>query len=210
MATWKIIKKEKKEKQMNITTVNLDLVKPYWRNPRKNEDAVDAVTNSIKKYGMNVPLVVDKNYVILSGHTRYKAMRALGITEAPVVVVDISEKKAKQFRIADNKAHEFSEWDVETLRGEIEDLMKSEGENGLTDVFGSLDWREMLDISSLLPDSEQNNTDSDEAPKAKKEDKEEAGEQEERNIIDGEWGLVVICPHCLEDNILRKSHFEEK
>lgn len=188
---------------MNITTVNLDLVKPYWRNPRKNESAVSAVMESIKKYGMNVPIVVDKNYVILTGHTRYKAMRALGITEAPVVVADISEKKAKQFRIADNKAHEFSEWDVDTLKSEIEDIMKSEGGNGLEEVFGSTDWREMMDISSLLPDSEEQNTE-DEAPTP------EEVEKQNRNIIDGEWGLVVICPHCLEDNILRKSHFEQE
>jgi hypothetical protein len=203
MATWKIVKKENKKPQMNIVNINLDLIKPYWRNPRKNESAVAAVTESIKKYGMNVPIVVDKNYVILTGHTRYKALRALGITEAPVVVADISEKKAKQFRIADNKAHEFSEWDVETLKSEIEDLMKSEGGSGLEEVFGSSDWREMLDISSLLPDSKEE-TEEDREEKQQEEDK------QNRNIIDGEWGLVVICPHCLEDNILRKSHFEEK
>lgn len=203
MATWKIVKQEKKKPQMNITNINLDLIKPYWRNPRKNESAVSAVTESIRKYGMNVPIVVDKNYVILTGHTRYKAMRALGIVEAPVVVADISEKKAKQFRIADNKAHEFSEWDVDTLKSEIEDIMKSDGGNGLEEVFGSSDWREMLDISSLLPDSDGEKEEDGDSHAVQTED-------ENRNIIDGEWGLVVICPHCLEDNILRKSHFEEK
>ena len=189
---------------MNIKTVNLDLVKPYWRNPRKNESAVSAVMESIKKYGMNVPIVVDKNYVILTGHTRYKAMRALGITEAPVVVADISEKKAKQFRIADNKAHEFSEWDVDTLKSEIQDLIGDGGSTGLEEVFGSSDWREMLDISSLLPDSEDEDQGKD------SHDVQKDKEDEERLMIDGEWGIRVICPHCLEDNVLRKSHFEKE
>ena len=201
MARW-IIKKSKEEKIMNIKTVNLDLVKPYWRNPRKNESAVAAVMESIKKYGMNVPIVVDKNYVILTGHTRYKAMRALGITEAPVVVADISDKKAKQFRIADNKAHEFSEWDVDTLKSEIQDLMGDGTTTGLEEVFGSADWREMLDITSLLPDTKDDSDEGDSHGVQKKDDS--------HLMIDGEWGIKVICPHCLEDNVLRKSHFEKK
>ena len=188
---------------MNIKTVNLDLVKPYWRNPRKNESAVSAVMESIKKYGMNVPIVVDKNYVILTGHTRYKAMRALGMTEAPVVVADISEKKAKQFRIADNKAHEVSEWDVDTLKSEIQDLMGEGSTTGLEEVFGSADWREMLDITSLLPDA-----DSDSEGDSHGVQKSDVDDQ--RHMIDGEWGMKVICPHCLEDNILRKSDLEKK
>ena len=187
---------------MNIISVNLDLIKPYWRNPRKNEAAVSAVMESIKKYGMNVPIVVDKNYVILTGHTRYKAMRALGVTEAPVVVADISEKKAKQFRIADNKAHEFSEWDVDTLKSEIQDLMGEGTTTGLEEVFGSADWREMLDITSLLPDADNGEDDSHDVQKD--------DDDIQRNMIDGRWGLNVICPHCLENNLLRQEDFDQE
>jgi|SRR5690606_39181955 len=107
---------------MNIQTINIDLIKPYWRNPRKNEKAVAAVKESIRKYGYNQPIVVDKKYTIIVGHTRYKALRELGYTEVPVVVLDLPEKKAKQYRIADNKTAEKADWDQDLLMFELREI----------------------------------------------------------------------------------------
>ena len=89
---------------MKVQQISLDEIRPYWRNPRNNESAIDAVKKSIQEYGFNQPIVTDKDLVIIAGHTRYKALLQLGWKEAPVVVLeDIAPEKAKQYRIADNK-----------------------------------------------------------------------------------------------------------
>jgi ParB-like chromosome segregation protein Spo0J len=199
MRRWKITK-TKEEKTMEIVSVNIDVVKPYWRNPRKNESAVDSVVESIREFGMNVPLVLDKNYVILTGHTRYKALRRLGAVNIPCIIVDLSESDARRFRIADNKAREFSEWDIDKLKDEIVALSEdAEEASKLSKIFGDVDWREMLALSSLLPDA-------DSLGKAGKKTK-----GKELAPASPSTGTVsVICPHCLEDNLLTQKDFDQK
>jgi len=93
---------------------------PYENNPRINDTAVDGVANSIKKFGFNVPIVIDKNNVIVAGHTRYKASKKLCIEEVPCIVVDdLSSEEVNAFRIADNKVTEASEWDLPKLDLEL-------------------------------------------------------------------------------------------
>lgn len=111
---------------MNIQKLNIDLVKPYWRNPRKIEKAVEAVKQSIQKYGYNSPIIVDQKNVIIAGHVRYKALRELGYQEINCVVLDISEEKAKQYRIADNKSAEKAEWDKDSLLYELREIEELE------------------------------------------------------------------------------------
>lgn len=192
---------------MEILKLNIDLIKPYWRNPRKNEKAVDAVVESIRRYGMNVPLVVDANHVILTGHTRYKALRRLGVSEVPVIVMDMDEKKARQFRIADNKAHEFSEWSVDQLKEEMEGLLAdTESHEALVKLFGEVDWREMLALSSMLPDANEN-----ELGKAGMKPMGVAPvEPTPGGSSNTEPTVTVICPHCLEDCHLTKKDFDPK
>lgn len=129
---------------MDIVKKNIDTIKPYWRNPRKNgEKAVKAVKDSIKKYGYNQPIVIDKDNVIIAGHTRYKAIRELGYKDVPVVVLDISEDKAKQYRIADNKAAEKSEWDDDLLMFELREIDELED---MQDFFDNGELDVLLDI----------------------------------------------------------------
>ena len=97
-------------------------INPYFRNPRKNKEAVDAVATAISHYGYNVPIVVDKEGVIIAGHVRYQACLLLGMEELDCVVLDISEKKAREFRIVDNKIGEFTKWDEEALLIEMRDF----------------------------------------------------------------------------------------
>lgn len=100
--------------------VDISLIKPYWRNPRNiSEKAVKVVAQSIKEYGFNQPIVIDKNNVIIVGHTRYKALLQLGYQKVSCVIADISENKAKEYRIADNKSNEFAEWDMSKLIPEL-------------------------------------------------------------------------------------------
>ena len=73
---------------MNIVDIKLDDLKPYDNNPRNNEERVEPVANSIKTYGFKVPIVVDKNNIIIAGHTRYKAAKKLGLNKVPCIIAD--------------------------------------------------------------------------------------------------------------------------
>lgn len=102
-------------------------LKPYKNNPRKNLN-VDKVANSIKQFGFQQPIVVDKDNNILVGHTRFEASKKLDLKKIPVVVADLDETKAKAYRIADNKVAQDSEWDLPKLNLEIESLKDDEFE----------------------------------------------------------------------------------
>ena len=96
-----------------------DLV-PYENNPRNNDNAVDAVAASIREFGFKVPIIVDKDGVIVAGHTRLKAAKKLGIDVVPVIRADdLTEEQVKAFRLADNKTGELAEWDFEKLKEEL-------------------------------------------------------------------------------------------
>lgn len=108
---------------MDVEYVNIDKIKPYKRNARKNDGAVDYVANSIKDFGWRVPLIVDGDYVLIAGHTRYKAAQKLGIQDVPVLKVDdLTEEQVKAFRLADNKTQELSSWDFSKLMGELKGI----------------------------------------------------------------------------------------
>lgn len=96
---------------------------PYENNPRKNDPAVKAVKNSIKEFGFKVPIVIDRDGVIVTGHTRLKAALQLHMSEVPVVVADdLDEEQIKAFRLADNKTAELAEWDFDKLDEELADI----------------------------------------------------------------------------------------
>lgn len=107
-------------------------LKPYGRNPRKNDKAVDAVAESIREFGFKVPIVADKDGTIIAGHTRFKAAKKLGLETVPVIIADdLTPEQVKAFRLADNRVAELAEWDFELLAEELGDL----GEWGM-DRFG--------------------------------------------------------------------------
>lgn len=98
-------------------------ITPYENNPRNNDSAVDAVAASIREFGWQQPIVVDKDGVIIAGHTRYKAARKLGLTEVPVVVADkLTDEQVRAYRLADNKTGEFAGWDFSALEEELAGL----------------------------------------------------------------------------------------
>lgn len=108
---------------MKIKMVRVDDLKPYENNPRFNDDAVEYVKNSISEFGFKVPMVIDKDNVIVAGHTRYKASLELGLEEVPCIVADdLTEEQIKAFRLADNKVSEKADWNLDLLEMELEDL----------------------------------------------------------------------------------------
>lgn len=107
---------------MQVESRSIREIKPYEHNPRSNDGAVDAVAASIKEFGWQQPIVVDKDGVIIAGHTRYKAAKKLGLKEAHVVVAEnLTEEQAKAYRLADNKTGELAEWDFSALEEELAD-----------------------------------------------------------------------------------------
>lgn len=108
------------KRKMRIEQRPIGSIKPYEKNPRKNEKAVDAVAASIREFGWQQPIVVDGNGVIIAGHTRYKAARRMGLLEVPVVVAEnLTSEQVKAYRLADNKTGELAEWDFTALDEEL-------------------------------------------------------------------------------------------
>lgn len=116
---------------MEIINKKIDELIPYEKNPRLNDDAVEYVANSIKEFGFKVPIIIDKNNVIVAGHTRLKASKMLGLEEVPCIIADdLNEEQIKAFRLVDNKVSEYSQWNFELLEEEMKELDIDMGEFG--------------------------------------------------------------------------------
>ncbi len=109
---------------MKIETIKTAELVPYDKNPRINDNAVDLVANSIREFGFKQPIVIDKNKVIIAGHTRWKAAKQLGLDEVPCVLADdLTPAQVKAYRLADNKVAEASEWDYDLLEEELDGIL---------------------------------------------------------------------------------------
>lgn len=205
---------------MNIKITPLQDIKPYYNNPRDNAGAVPAVIESFKRYGFIKPIICDKDYVIIAGHTRYIAAFQLGLTQVPVVISEMDEEKAKLFRIADNKLAEKSEFNENAL---IEELRGLEVPQNLQAFFFE-DISEMVNFSmndfqgvsndfynydedneseTMEQDSfESNHEDIESFEESNEESKEEIEESSDYDdlykvrIVDGRKTMKVICPYC--------------
>jgi len=114
---------------MKVETIDIDKLIPYHNNPRKDQ-AVDKVASSIHEYGFQQPIVVDKNMVVIVGHTRLLASKKLGLKKVPIAIANLSKSQAKAYRIADNRLNEEGNWDIDLLKNELSDL------NGLLNNTG--------------------------------------------------------------------------
>ena len=146
---------------MNIENIEIDKLIPYHNNPRKNQ-GVDKLASSINEYGFQQPIVVDKNMVVIVGHTRLLGAKKLGLKEVPVLVADLSESKAKAYRIADNRLNEESAWDFDLLNLEIKNLLDDDYN---IDVLGF----DSSELDKFLTNDEEYLTDEDETPELPKE-----------------------------------------
>lgn len=151
---------------MEIIEVNIDNIKEYENNPRHNDEAIQLVANSIKEFGFKVPVVLDKDNVIIAGHTRVKAAKMLGMESVPCVRADdLTPEQVKAFRLADNKVHEASGGDFAKLDEELSDIFDIDmSEFG----FGNLD---PVNVDEMFED----------APASKEKEKEPE---------------MITCPYC--------------
>lgn len=130
---------------MEIIEKKLSEITPYENNPRRNDDAVEYVANSIREFGWKVPIVIDRDGVIIAGHTRYKAAQKLGYDTVPCIMADdLTPEQVKAYRLADNKVSEFAEWDFDLLAAELDEIDLDMSEFGFEP--------EDLDESEEIPD----------------------------------------------------------
>ncbi len=106
-----------------ITKIKIEDIKPYAENPRNMELSLPKVKESISNFGFNQPVLLDRNYIIITGHTRYAAAKELGLTELPCIIVDeLNPNQIRAYRIADNKVGQDGTWDVGLLKEELKKL----------------------------------------------------------------------------------------
>lgn len=148
---------------IKIIEKNIDELVPYENNARINDKAVEAVANSISDFGFKNPVIIDKNNVLVAGHTRVKAAKKLGLTKVPCIIADdLDEDQIKAFRIADNSSAQVAEWDMEKLMAELQDIDFDMAKYGLSE--------QLSEIESLIEkDAEEDNYEEPEElePKAK-------------------------------------------
>jgi hypothetical protein len=131
---------------MQIQYIEIDQLIPYERNPRKNDQAVDAVAASIKEFGFKVPIVIDSNNIIVAGHTRYKAAKTLGMDTVPCIIADdLTDEQVRAFRLVDNKTSELAEWDLDLLSIELDDIS--------TIDMGSFGFEEAIEDKEAIEDN---------------------------------------------------------
>ncbi len=151
-----------KEKNMlQVELRDIDSIRPYEKNPRLNDKAVDPVAASIREFGFRQPIVVDGDGVIVVGHTRYLAAKKLALAKVPVhVVIDLTPEQVKAYRIADNKSGELADWDLEILPIELAELKEVGFDMGVL-AFGDKELTQMLNIAVS---ARQGETDPDAVP----------------------------------------------
>lgn len=178
---------------MTIKEIKTSDLKEYENNPRNNDGAVDAVAASIKEFGFKVPIVIDQRNVIVAGHTRLKAAKALGLEKVPCIVADdLTEEQIKAFRLADNKTAELAEWDFDKLETELAELaeMGIEMDGFGFDEFGS------------------------DPPEIVEDDPPEVDEENEPVTHQGDlWRLgrhVLMCGDSTDENAVRRLMNEQK
>lgn len=129
--------------RLKTEKVRIENLRIYENNPRKNKKAVGAVVESITKFGMTNPILINTDNVILAGHTRLAALQKLGFEEADCIrITDLTEEEEKAFRIADNKVTEFSRWDGDLLEAEMREIGADDWE-----LFGF----KSKDLKAIMP-----------------------------------------------------------
>ena len=125
---------------MQIVDKPLKDLKPYANNPRHNAKAVKPVKESILKFGFKVPIVIDKNNVIVCGHTRFYASKEIGLEKVPCIVADdLTQEQIDAFRLVDNRTAEFADWNFDKLAEELSELQDFDFEPvGFDDLMAGL------------------------------------------------------------------------
>jgi site-specific DNA-methyltransferase (adenine-specific) len=140
---------------VKVKAVKVAELKEYENNPRKNKKAVAAVAESIKTFGFKNPIIIDKDGVIIAGHTRKAAAQQLGLDTVPCIIADdLTPEQAAAFRLADNKTAELAEWDFDKLNEEIKAL--ADFPVNMADFgFDLSEFEERKEVEEVEPEEEE-------------------------------------------------------
>lgn len=180
-----------------IIMKKLNEIKPYFKNPRVNDKTVEQLMKIIPVVGFNVPIVIDKNGIIVKGHARYKTAFKLGMTEVPCVVTNADEEAIKLDRISDNKVSELSEWLSEGLEHELDTL-----DIGFDDILEGINLKQKIKDEPIIFESHQL-SDEIEGENAFKNLEQQITEEEIKQYNKPQMPqtkkyVECICPHCKE------------
>ena len=166
-----------------ITYLEIDEIIPYENNARVNDKAIDALVKAIPVMGFNVPIVLDKDYVIVKGHSRYEALKRLGVELVPCIVIDGDPEMIAEERLIDNKLSELATWDDEKLKYELREMSIDLGEF-------DIELPQIRPAAQVMPDVTQ----------AQVERTQDAVVGAGRQVSAEKKSLIEIhCPHCGED-----------
>ena len=182
---------------MKIVKKQISEIKPYWRNARDNSQTIAKLKKSIKHYGFNQPIVIDPTGVIIVGHARYKAITELGFQEVDCVIADLTKEQAKEYRIADNKVAESTNWNYNELITELREIGNVED---MQDYFDNIDLGDWLGESvgqniSAVTDTQV------------EENQERLSERFSNSGHDEDISVVMMCPHCASEFKVSRSYF---
>lgn len=154
---------------MNIIEIDIEDLKAYENNPRNNEQAVEKVVASIEEFGFKVPIIIDRDNVIIAGHTRLLAAKELGLEKVPCIVADdLTPEQAKAFRLADNKVSEYATWDFQKLNLELEELQDFEMQDfGFYETSDGEDYSNIFDEPSQSSEADDVQDQSEDEPEEK-------------------------------------------
>ncbi len=153
--------KTNEKNMLSVELREIDSIRPYEKNPRLNDKAVDAVAASLREFGFRQPIVVDADDVIIAGHTRWKAAKKLALAKVPVhVATDLTPEQVRAYRITDNKSGELADWDMEILPIELAELKEIGFDMGVL-AFGDKELTQLLNLSVNI---QQGLTDADNVP----------------------------------------------
>ncbi len=109
---------------LSVVYVPIGQVKANPKNSRVHTDKqVQQIARSIEAFGFNVPVLVDRNLVIIAGHGRVEAAEVAGLKEVPTIQLEhLTELQARAFAIADNRLTENSVWNEQLLAEELKSL----------------------------------------------------------------------------------------
>lgn len=186
---------------MQITQIPITAIQPYKNNARDNSNAIDKVKASIEKFGFKVPLVIDENYVIVTGHTRYEALKKIyeetgDYAEIPCNIVPLSSDLVKEYRIVDNKISDLSKWDDDKLVLELKAL------DSVDDIIEDMDSDIISKLDNSFGSGIKHITEEDISNKEQELDKkyhDASSDFEEATL------QTVRCAHCGEEFTMRKD-----
>ena len=163
--------------KLHIVYKNIDDLIPYVNNPKQHsEEQIKKIASSIIEFGFKVPIIIDRNNVIIAGHGRYEAAKKIGLKEVPVIIADdLTPAQVKAFRIADNKVTE-SDWDLESLATELTQLKEFNYDLELTG-FDEEEVQSLIDDLAIDDFFEEKPHDS-------------VSEKEDKDTT------TVVCPQC--------------